>query len=320
MDLHSEYGAQQFSDNHCFLCGSSSDLTAEHVFPRWLQRSYDLWNQKLHLLNRTSITYKNLYIPCCRLCNSGPLSRIEKAISNAVANGYEEAKRVEPRTWYLWTGKIFYGLLRKELSLLSDRSDPKKGTIVTNEVLESFSNLHLFLQGVRGKHYFPYDVPYTVLTCNLHKTSNSFDFRDDFLQFSMAIRMGEVGIIIIFEDGGLIGETYGRYVAQVNGRKLHPIQFIELYAKACYMTSLRKNGLSYMTASNIEGRGPASTIIANSSTAIRDWNQEEFAALLQFHLGRDIEVEFQPPNLVSTWMVEPDGSLMIKTFDEWSGT
>lgn len=320
MDLHSEYRTQQFSADHCFLCGSSSDLTAEHVFPKWLQRSYDLWNQKLDLLNRTSIPYKNLCIPCCGPCNSEHLSRIEKAISNVVANGYEEAKSVEPRTWYLWAGKIFYGVLRKELSLLSDRSDPKKGTIVTNEVLESFSNLHLFLQGVRGKHYFPYDVPYTVLICNLHDTSNSFDFRDDFFQFSMAIRMGEVGVIISFEDGGLIGETYGRYVAQVNGRKLHPVQFIELYAKACYMNSLRKKGLSYVTASNIEGRGPASTIVQNSSTAIRDWNQEEFAALLQLHLGDNIKVEFQPPDLVSTWLAEPDGSLMIKTFDEWRGT
>jgi hypothetical protein len=227
---------------------------------------------------------------------------------------------LDARVWYLWAGKIFYGILRKEMSLFSDQSDRNKGTIATKEVLESFFNLHLFLQGIRWKHNFPYEVPYTVLICNLHETVYPFDFRDDFLQFSMAVRMGGVGVIVSFEDGGLINETFGRYVAQVNGRKLHPIQFTELYAKVCYQNSLRERGLSYVTTLNNKGESPATTIIVNSNTAIRDWNKEEFAALLQFHLGKDIKVEFQPPDLVSTWLVESDGSLMIKSLDEWIGT
>ncbi len=318
MNLHSEYGKQRFNDNECFLCGSSSEITPEHVFPKWLQRDYNLWDQRLHLLNRTTITYRQLCIPCCKQCNGEDLSRIEDTIRNAVKCGYQSARDIDPRLWYLWTGKIFYGVLRKELSLLADRTDPSKGTIATNKILESFSNLHLFLQGIRGKHNFPDDVPYTVLVCNLHETPSRFDFRDDFSQFTMSIRMGEVGMIVSFEDGGLISETYGKYVSDVGGRKLHPVQFVELYAKVCYQNSLREQGLSYITASHTEGKGPASTSIANSSTALRKWNQEEFAAVLQFHLGYSIKVEFQPPNLVSSWMVEPDGTLMIKPLVEWA--
>jgi hypothetical protein len=319
MSLHSGYGIQKFSEGSCFLCGSSADITAEHVFPKWLQNSYDLWNQKLRLLNGTSIPYKSLCIPCCKKCNSEYLSRIEKSISNVVTRGYEEAVRLEARTWYLWAGKIFYGILRKELSLLADRSDPNKGAIATSGLLRQFSNLHLFIQGVREKHHFSGEVPYTVLVCNLHEASNHFDFRDDLVQFSMSIRMGEVGVIVSFEDGGLIQKSYGKYVAEVGGRKLHPIQFTELYAKVCYQNSLREHALSYLTASNEEGKGRATTIIATASTTIREWSQEEFAPLLQFHLGENVTVEFQPPDLVSTWMVEPDGSLMIKSLDEWVG-
>jgi hypothetical protein len=319
MNYHPEFGAQQFSDNHCFLCGSSADITTEHVFPKWLQRSYDLWNQRLDLLNHSSIPYKNLCVPCCGSCNSEHLSRIETAISNAVSKGYQEANKLAARTWYLWAGKIFYGVLRKELSLVSDRSDPTSRPIASQEVLKSLSNLHLFLQEVRDKHFFPDEVPYTVLICNLHETSRLFDIRDDFFQFTMAIRMGEIGLIVSFEDGGLIRETYGRYVEQVNAQKLHPVQFTELYAKVCYQNSLREQRLSYLTASNFEGKGRASTIVLNSSTAVLDWDQEEFAASLQFHLKDRIKVEFQPPNRVSTWMVESDGSLMIKPLREWEG-
>lgn len=318
MMRHAEYGSQELIGDACFLCGSSEDITAEHVFPKWLQNSYDLWDQQLILLNGTRIPYRNLRIPCCRRCNSDHLSRVENLICNAVSGGYQKAQRLNARTWYLWAGKLFYGILRKELTLRFDQSDPIKETITSKEDLESFrDNLHLFLQEIRGKHKFQHEVPYSVLICTLHRTDGSFDLRDDFHQLSMSIRMGEVGVIVSFEDGGLMNETYGRYVAQVDGRELHPVQFIELYAKVCYQNSLRVHRLTYATALNNEGKGPATTSIANSSTAIRDWNQEEFAKLLQFHLGDDITVEFQPPNLVSTWLVESDGSPMIKSLNEW---
>ena len=48
------------------------------------------------------------------------------------------------------------------------------------------------------------------------------------------MRMGEVGLIVSFEDGGLIRESYAKYVRDVAGRKLHPIQFTELYAKTLH--------------------------------------------------------------------------------------
>jgi hypothetical protein len=40
--------------DHCFLCGVeliAGNRTEEHVFPRWMQREYDLWTQRLTLLN-----------------------------------------------------------------------------------------------------------------------------------------------------------------------------------------------------------------------------------------------------------------------------
>ena len=40
--------------DHCFLCGvelTDAIRTDEHVFPKWMQRDFDLWNEELNLLN-----------------------------------------------------------------------------------------------------------------------------------------------------------------------------------------------------------------------------------------------------------------------------
>ena len=50
--------------------------------------------------------------------------------------------------------------------------------------------------------------------------------------------MGEVGVIVAFEDCGINADSFGRYVKELAGRKLSPIQFNELYAKVLYQTQL----------------------------------------------------------------------------------
>jgi len=35
----------------------------EHVFAKWLQQDFNLWNQRMFLRNGTSIRYRQLTIP-----------------------------------------------------------------------------------------------------------------------------------------------------------------------------------------------------------------------------------------------------------------
>jgi hypothetical protein len=143
----SVFDALRLGDDNCFLCGSplGEDKTREHVFPRWLQHRHNLWGQQLTLLNRTHITYSQLTIPCCKSCNSGHLSSMENRVRTAVEGGYAEAAKLDPLLLYQWMGKIFYGILRKELTLLLDRRNKDGGTIIPPDLLEGFSTLHLFL-------------------------------------------------------------------------------------------------------------------------------------------------------------------------------
>jgi len=321
--MHHSYGRQEFIDDACFLCGSKLDNAGsdEHVFPKWLQNEFDLWGKTIDLQNGTSIQYKNLLIPCCVKCNTENLSAIENEVSNAVKAGYDAAIKISQKTWYLWAGKIFYGILRKELSLVGDRRNPGKGAIATEDTLSSFSNLHMFLQGARGRHQFNGEAPFTVLACNLHDTKYKFDFRDDLIQFALALRMGEVGIIVSFEDGGLIRDSYASYVRDVAGRKLHPIQFTELYAKICYQLSLRQRPLTFLTDSHVDGETIASTTMISASSPLDEWDQGQFAEILRFHLrawlNDKMQVEYRPPDLLSTWMVDPNGELLILPLEKW---
>lgn len=317
MQMHHSYGRQIFDESACFLCGKNmcGDSSVEHVFPKWLLKNYDLWDQKIDLLNRSLMPYRQLTIPCCEECNNQHLSKVEGKVNAAVKGGFQRAIELPNYTWYLWAGKIFYGILRKELSLYLDRSNPSRGTIVTKEVLESFSSLHLFMQGFRGRHKFTGDVPYSVLVCNLHETGDSYNFRDNLSPFTLAIQMGEIGIIVSFEDGGLIRDTFGRYVDEVGGRKLHPIQFYELYTKVSYQVKLLQRPLTYLTQSHMEGDYIVSTEIVSSPAHLDNWDQKEFAEMLRVNvspwLSDNLQVVFKPPDRVSSWMVDNKGKLLL---------
>ncbi|WP_275817435.1 hypothetical protein [Neptuniibacter sp. CAU 1671] len=295
--------------------------SVEHVFPKWLQNRYELWDQKVGLLNLSFLAYRQLTIPCCKACNNQHLSQLEGEVIAAVRGGFEKAVQLPSKTWYLWAGKIFYGLLRKELSLLLERSNPNRGTIATPEILESFSNLHLFMQGLRGRHKFIGDVPYSVLVCNLHEFGSLYDFRDNLFAFTLAIRMGEIGLIVSFEDGGLIRNSYEKYVDEVGGRKLHPIQFYELYAKVSYQVTLPQSPVYYWTQSHVDGHYIATTELAKSSMFLADWDQEEYVKLLRFHvshcLAENSEVVFEPPDRVSSWMIDEKGELLLLSKEAW---
>ncbi len=53
-DFNEKLYKRSFEKDVCFLCGISLqevESSSEHVIPKWIQNRYDLWNQKLILLN-----------------------------------------------------------------------------------------------------------------------------------------------------------------------------------------------------------------------------------------------------------------------------
>ncbi|HUS48966.1 MAG TPA: hypothetical protein VMZ91_02275, partial [Candidatus Paceibacterota bacterium] len=148
--FYDPFNAMFFTDEECFLCGKYlKEKSNEHVFPKWLLNEFNLWNKTITLLNQTGITYKRLKIPCCKKCNNVFLSKLEKMINEKYKEGFKAFLELEELIIYQWIGKIFYGLLFRELSLLINQGLSKKEYIVSPEMLERYRTLHGFLQSIR---------------------------------------------------------------------------------------------------------------------------------------------------------------------------
>lgn len=241
---------QTFSENNCFLCGKNilEEFSDEHVFPKWLQNMYNLWDQTITLLNGSSIQYRYLKVPCCQTCNNNFLSKNEIVIHKGVSEGFEKFINIDEPIIFQWVGKIFYSILYKELTLLFDRSDPKIGTINTDEYLETFNGLHSLLQSARYPTKFEFHYPWSIYIFRIKPFGDNrdFDFGDDSDRGAVKIRMNDIGIIACLLDHGTVKNFLSDWFNSVNGKILHPIQFDELAAIAFYQNSLLNRNPSFV--------------------------------------------------------------------------
>lgn len=320
-EQHSLFENMRLDDHHCFLCGCDmgEHSTVEHVFPKWLQNKYDLWNKTTELLNETKIEYRNLTIPCCFTCNNEDLSKLEGEIKRAAENGYEAVLALDGLKLYQWAAKLYYGLLRKELTLKYDRSDLNSSNILADTDFKHFEMLHLIMQSIRRPIEFPSGKPFSVLVANMHnpKGLSEFDFRDNLLGHVIKVQLGEVGFIVSFEDAAINEDSYGNYLRAVNGRKLHRLQFDELFARIVYQNSLMDSQLRFFLAIPQDESLPVS-INMLGRIDLAEFNQKDLAVYLwEFckHWFNDNGITwddvFKPPNLVVSWMSNANRELIF---------
>ncbi len=176
----------------CILCRNvppEGESTLEHVFPKWLQHRFKLWNATLTLLNGTGIPYRYLTVTACRKCNSEYLSPIEDAVSAAVAAGYDAVRRLSHLLLTQWLSKIFLGILLKECSLRIVRSKPDAGFIFTSDEMEQYNLLSYWLNTCRWR-VSDGPSPSSIIVCRAKvppDVKNQFDFRDSLQVFRRVI-------------------------------------------------------------------------------------------------------------------------------------
>jgi hypothetical protein len=226
----------RFSEDTCFLCGTlirPDEDSVEHVFPKWLQGKFDLWNVRVNLLNSTLIKYRDLVIPCCKECNNVYLARVEQSVSVAVLSGPGAVMALDRIVLMQWLLKIFFGLLYREIFLPIDRASPSSGTIVTAEDMEQFQMLHYMLQSVRVRMTFSSfgdDIPASIFVFEVKEPEEfKFDYKDDVIHRCMCLRLGRVGILVAFDMGAQMIEG-ANFFPQYFQHPLHPLQFDELAA------------------------------------------------------------------------------------------
>lgn len=246
---------RSFTNDHCFLCGKTvvdskatngkqvnNTRTDEHIFPERILKKFGLWDKKFILPNNTPIPYRLLRIICCYKCNHDYLEPIEKAVLDAADNGFEEFAKLDARLVYLWAAKVFFGLLCKEFNLPVDRKKPESGMILPKEILETFKDLHDFLQWARLPMRFRNFKPGSLLGVEINTTTGTKNFGCQIFNNALgtavlSIRMHDVGLIACLSDYGKQSPYLDAIDRRIGSSKLTPIQFEQLFIDICYSTA-----------------------------------------------------------------------------------
>lgn len=331
--------------NRCFLCGiplTRRNHAEEHIFPKWLLNQLDLWDQKLGLLNGTTIPYRHVKVPCCRTCNTVHLERLESQVRRAWEGGYKAFRVLDEATIYKWLLKVFYAILIMEARLLEDRRAGKHaGAIVTRELARGLMTCHIHLQSIIHPSRFHCPPPWSIFVAKSHTyydVKKNFDMQDSVLavrrkgdseewdakgSFCIAVRMGEVGVIGCLQDNNYQAQLLADFWRKLHGIALHPLQFTELVAKTFYKNTLLSVCPRYITRSSSHGSIDYFSISLDALTVddvYEDWNMLHYAQLfVQMLIARGANVKlddiYKEPGLVTSWVEREDGSINVMDSD-----
>ena len=306
-----------FTYDRCFVCGTvlrSDNSSVEHIYPKWLQNKFNLWNRNLVLLNQSQIKYRQLTVPCCKNCNSIMSKYLEKPIERAVELGYEEFIKLDKKIVFQWLNKLSYGMLFKELSLKTDLSNNESPTIYTKELLMQHRMQHIFLKSVTdGSKYI--DKPYSLLIFKLHidHSDELYWARDNMFHKTFFMRLNDIGIIANLMDNGYQEDFFMEIPKMSNliEKELHTIQFAELCAKIHYKSSLfhRTPFFTMFFEENKKIKDIISHTI--SGNAFNEWSQEEYSRYLEVYWdkwGLRFKDIYHGNDLVTSFLYNEDGS------------
>lgn len=270
---------------HCPLCGRSFarfQKNEEHIFPRWLQREYHLWNEKLGIPNFIGKRYKSVKIDICERCNNRTFGALEGRLAPLLTADmpYEAARDVSDLDLASWLGKIFWLLIRKSHSTIDfrTRDDAVPDTIIPEEFFQGTLYLGMFMRAIAMRKgmvsCFEGDPPLSLFygqSFSLYraridvrdKNHQQFDFIDSPTGLGVAIRLKNLGLICVF-DGGLHREFRSHRFQYIDEQVMHPVQFGETVAHVFHdSTVLDERALGFTPFWNV----PLKSVVAmNSST------------------------------------------------------
>jgi hypothetical protein len=309
---------RSFDRKHCFLCGtglSARNISREHIFPKFVLREFNLWEQQLTLINGTTIPYRKVVISCCRECNNDHIGRLDNRIATFLKGGFNTFKRLDEPTIFQWLSRILYSILYLELIMPRDPRF-KRRKILKREFFRELRTAHLFLNSIRIRTHFHRPYPWSLFLFETQKHPNpmvNFDFKDNPLLLTVAIRMNDVGVVAALQDNGAVRNLGEKALGIQKARKLalHPIQFSEVVARVFYQASLLNRVPKYMSVSSPGGTMEVISLPVQglSSKPVFDrWDIEQYARALGWSCQRPYEQLYFPGKGVMTFLYDERGA------------
>lgn len=182
----------------CFVCGKPAN-SREHIFPKWLQHKFNLWDQYIIMANETQISYKQLVVPCCKICNNEHFSGLENKIANE--------NETESDIWK-WANKVHFTLTLKDKFLDWDRKNPgyKIGDVISPS--DSLEKARHFLHCVSGG-FKTYPDPFGSVFRFDFTANQNYNFVHIIHSSSVCVSFGNRGYVIFVKDGQFLKDEGG---------------------------------------------------------------------------------------------------------------
>ena len=227
----------------CFICGVAPGVKPfndEHILPDWILREFTLHSRKITLPNLSSFSYGEYKIPCCVDCNSFMGEHFEKPISEAISEGFEAVVALfkEKGADYVfnWLALIFMKTHLKDTSLRVERDRRKNDDRTIGETfyeLETLHHTHCISRSFHTQAIWGDFVrgSLAIGPAKIMKGIESFDFLDNYPAKSILLRMNDVFMIAVMNDGQAAMAHMGpKYLSKMTDG-LNILQLRELFAR-----------------------------------------------------------------------------------------
>jgi hypothetical protein len=183
--------------------------------------------------------------------------------------------------------------------------------------------MHAFLlEGLRIDLAFDPCPPWSLLVFDVDQPADPklrWHIADDPIGLSISVWSGTVGVIGCLQDGGLLAEAESRtpWLMSHAGRTLHPVQFLELAAKARYWNRLIETTPSFLLADGSPNVLMTLPLGGLGGIRAQPWNQEIYAHILSMYTGFPLEGLYHPPSSCHTWLADASGAPLQLSLREW---
>lgn len=265
----------------CVMCRENlteETKTVEHIYPKWLQKQFGLWDKKLVFPNGSSMPYRQITVPCCKACNGGIMSEWEKQVGNAVSKGYDSFINLDEEIIAWWVYKLYYTKLVKELSLKNDLKNPDSEMMFTNQLLSEYKPIYYYMCELLKGTKFVCPKPYELY---VYRTAadNSFDYLDDISRHVVYIKMNDILVVCALDSFSFFNMQYEREIRGLNAlERVEPIQALELFAKIVYFRSHYKFDTGHRNIITDQGLLIDSKIV--NPVQLREFKIEELYAMM----------------------------------------
>ncbi|MBU3073868.1 hypothetical protein [Clostridium estertheticum] len=226
--------------NRCIMCReelSDESRTEEHIYPKWLQNRFNLWNQKIILPNGSATYYRQFTVPCCKQCNGETMSEWEKKIQYAVEKGYNEFIKLDEEIVVWWLLKIYYSKIVKESLFKENIKDPKSRKMITDEFLAKYNGIYFYMCELLKGVKFNDPKPYELYLFQSNGT-NDFDYIDDISRQVLYMQLNDILIVCVFDSFKFFNMQYETEIKELRKlERVYPLQAIELFIKIVYFKS-----------------------------------------------------------------------------------